>query len=99
MKRMMIVLGLVAVVALSITYVYAQGSGYGRTGWGHARWSSSTLEQGTTVQEPRQSFNDGMTRFGPDWGMGPGLVGGHMMSYGFGRGHGYEMGRGYGRCY
>jgi hypothetical protein len=99
MKKMMIVLGLVVAVVLGITYVYAQGPGYGRTGWGHGKWSSSTPEQGTRFQELRQSFNDGMVQFGPGWGIGPGFIGGHTMGYGYGRGRGYGMGRGYGRCY
>jgi Spy/CpxP family protein refolding chaperone len=58
MRKMVIVLGLVAVVVLGITYVYAQSSGYGRTGWGYGKWSSLTPEQGTKLQELRQKFND-----------------------------------------
>jgi hypothetical protein len=99
MRKMMIGLGLVGAMVLIVTYVYAQGPGYGRTGWGHGRWSSSTPEQGARFQEPRQSVNDGTRQFVPGWGMGPGFDGGHRMGYSYGRGRGYAMGRGYGRCY
>ena len=58
MKRMMIVLGLVAVVALGVTYVYAQGPGYGRTGWGYGKWSSLTPEQETKLQELQVTFEE-----------------------------------------
>jgi Spy/CpxP family protein refolding chaperone len=58
MIKMAILLGLVAVVVLGITYVYAQNPGYGRTGWGYGKWSSLTPEQGTRLQDLRQKFND-----------------------------------------
>lgn len=58
MRKTVIALGLVAVVALGITYVYAQSPGYGRTGWGYGKWSSLTAEQGTNLQELRQKFDD-----------------------------------------
>jgi Spy/CpxP family protein refolding chaperone len=58
MKKMAIVLGLVAVVVLGITYVYARSPVYGRMGWGYGKWSSLTPEQETKLQELRQKFND-----------------------------------------
>jgi Spy/CpxP family protein refolding chaperone len=58
MKKMVMVLGLAAAVVLGITYVYAQSTGYGRTGWGYGEWSSLTPEQETKLQELRQKFND-----------------------------------------
>jgi hypothetical protein len=35
MRKVGIALGLVVVVVLAITYVYAQSPGYGRAGWGY----------------------------------------------------------------
>jgi hypothetical protein len=99
MRKMMIGLGLVAVMVFVVSYVYAQGPAYGRTGWGYGKWSSSTPEQGATFQEQRQGFNNWTARFGSGWGMGPGFDGGHMMDYRYGRGRGYGMAPGYGRCY
>jgi zinc resistance-associated protein len=58
MRKLVVALGLVAVVVLGITYVYAQGPGYGRQGWGYGQWSSLTPEQRTKLQELRQKFND-----------------------------------------
>lgn len=58
MRKLVVVLGLAAVVVLGVSYVYAQGQGYGRTGWGYERWSSLTPEQRTKFQELRQKFND-----------------------------------------
>jgi Spy/CpxP family protein refolding chaperone len=61
MKKMIIGLGLVALMLLGVTYVYAQGTGFGpghRMGWGYGRWSSLTPEQQTKFQELRQKFYD-----------------------------------------
>ncbi len=58
MRRLAVTLALVAVVVLGVTYVYATGPGYWRTGWGYERWSSLTPEQRTKLQELRQKFND-----------------------------------------
>jgi Spy/CpxP family protein refolding chaperone len=57
MRKLVVALALVAVVVLGITYVYAQGPGYGGTGWGYEKWSSLTPEQRTKFQELRQKFN------------------------------------------
>jgi Spy/CpxP family protein refolding chaperone len=65
MKKTVIALGLVAVMLLSVTYVYAQGAGFApgnRMGWGYGRWSSLTPEQQTKFQELRQKFNDETTQ-------------------------------------
>ena len=40
MRKLVVALGLVAVVVLGITYVNAQGPGYGRSGLGYGKWSS-----------------------------------------------------------
>ena len=91
MRKMMIVLGLVAVVFLVVTFVYAQGSGYGRSGWGYEKWPSLTPKQ--------------LAQLGPGGGMGPSFGGGCMMGYGsemgcgYGRGPGYGMSPGYGVSY
>ena len=63
MKKTVVVLGLVAVMALGVAYAFAQGpeSGSGpgrRPGWGQEKWSSLTPEQQTKYQELRQKFND-----------------------------------------
>jgi Spy/CpxP family protein refolding chaperone len=58
MRKLVVASALVAVVVLGITYVYAQGPGYGRMGWGYEKWSSSTPEQRTKFQELRQKFDD-----------------------------------------
>src|SRR3989304_3854198 len=65
MKKTIIALGLGALMLLGVTYVYAQGPGFGpghRTGWGHGKWSSLTPEQQTKFQELRQKFNDETTQ-------------------------------------
>ena len=62
MRKMVIVLGLVAVVVLGITYVYAQNPGYGRMGWSYGKWSSLAPEQETKLQDLRQKFNDETTQ-------------------------------------
>ncbi len=58
MRKLVVALGLVAVVVFGITYVYAQGLGYGRAGWGYGKWSSLTPEQQTRFQELRQKYDD-----------------------------------------
>ncbi|MEW6375541.1 MAG: Spy/CpxP family protein refolding chaperone [Thermodesulfobacteriota bacterium] len=64
MRKTIIALGLVAVMLLGITYVYAQGPGFGH-GYGmmhgqehrgYARLSSLTPEQKAQFQELRQKF-------------------------------------------
>ena len=65
MKKTIIALGLVALMLLGVTYVYAQGPGFGpghRMGWGPGKWSSLTPEQETKFQELRQKFNDETTQ-------------------------------------
>jgi Spy/CpxP family protein refolding chaperone len=61
MKKKLIVLGLVAMMLLSVTYVYARGPGYGPGSAGED-WKglSLTPEQKTKFQELRQKF-DGET--------------------------------------
>jgi hypothetical protein len=87
MRKMIIALGLVAVVLVVATYVYAQGLGHGRMGWGYGKWSSLTNEQKTRSQERGQRFNDETTQLiGPGWGMGPLSGDGHMLDNGYGRG-------------
>jgi Spy/CpxP family protein refolding chaperone len=58
MRKLMITVGLVAVMLFGAAYVYAQGPGYGRTGWGYGKWSTLTPEQQTKFQELRQKFNE-----------------------------------------
>jgi zinc resistance-associated protein len=66
MKKMIITLGLVALVLFGVTYVYAQGQGFGPGPKGGPRWESSnpgrwstlTPEQKTKFQELRQKFNE-----------------------------------------
>lgn len=99
MKKIVIVLGLAAVLGLGITYVYAQGPGYGSTGWGHGKWFSSAPERGPMFQESHQSFNNGETQFRSGWGMGTGFMHDSRMGYNYGGGHGYEVRRGYRECY
>ncbi len=57
MRKLVVALALVAAVVLGVTYVYAIGPGYGRTGWGYEKWSSLTPEQRTKFQELRQKFD------------------------------------------
>jgi Spy/CpxP family protein refolding chaperone len=59
MKKKLIVLGLVVMMVLSVTYVYARGPGYGPGPKGED-WKgiSLTPEQKTKFQELRQKFND-----------------------------------------
>jgi Spy/CpxP family protein refolding chaperone len=66
MRKMMIVLGLVAVMLFSVSLVYAQGPGFGpghrgmpcQEGWGLGKGPSLTPEQKTKFQELRQKFNE-----------------------------------------
>ncbi len=58
MRKLIVALALAAAVVLGITYVYAQGPGYGRTGRGYEKWSSLTPEQQNKFQELRRKFND-----------------------------------------
>ena len=61
MKKTIIALGLVAILLLGVTHVFAQRPGFGpghRPGWGQEKWSSLTPEQQTKFQELRQKFND-----------------------------------------
>jgi Spy/CpxP family protein refolding chaperone len=59
MKKKLIILGLVVMMVLSVTYVYARGPGYGSGPKGED-WKglSLTPEQKTKFQELRQKFND-----------------------------------------
>ena len=59
MKKKLIVLGLVATMVLSVTYVYARGPGY-NPGPQERVWKEDllTAEQKTKFQELRQMFND-----------------------------------------
>ena len=63
MKKMIVTLGLVAIMLLGVTYVYAQGPGMGpghrgmHESWGPVKDSPLTPEQKTKFQELRQKFN------------------------------------------
>ena len=64
MKKMIVVLGLVALMVLGVTYVYAQGPGMGpghrgmHESWGPGKDSSLTPEQKTKFQELRRKFRE-----------------------------------------
>jgi Spy/CpxP family protein refolding chaperone len=66
MRKTIIALVLVAVMLLSITYVYAQGPGFGsgrrgtpsQASWCQGKWSSLTPEQNTKFQELRRKFEE-----------------------------------------
>jgi Spy/CpxP family protein refolding chaperone len=58
MRKLVVALALAAVVVLGVTYVYAIGPGYGRTGWGFEGWSSLAPEQQTKFQELRQKLDN-----------------------------------------
>ena len=66
MKKTLLVLSLATVLLLGVTYVYAQGPGFGpghrgmasQESWGPGKWSSLTPEQKTKFQELRQKFNE-----------------------------------------
>jgi len=63
MKKMILTLGLVAVMLLGVTYVYAQGPGMGpghrgmHESWGPVKDSPLTPEQKTKFQELRRKFS------------------------------------------
>ena len=62
MKKMIVVLGLVAIMVLGVTYVYAQGQGMGpghrgmHESWGPGKDFSLTTEQKAKFQELRRKF-------------------------------------------
>ena len=66
MKKTLLALSLVTVLILGVTYVYAQGPGFGpghrgmasQESGGPGKWSSLTPEQKTKFQELRQKFNE-----------------------------------------
>ena len=64
MKKIIVTLGLVAVMLLGVTYVYAQGPGMGpehrgmHESWGPGKDSPLTPEQKTKFQELRRKFRD-----------------------------------------
>jgi len=66
MRKTIIALGLAAVMFLAVTYVYAQGPGFGsrhrglppQESWRYGNWSSLTTEQNTKFQELRSKFNE-----------------------------------------
>jgi Spy/CpxP family protein refolding chaperone len=63
MKKMIVTLGLVAVVVLGVTYAYAQGPGFGpghrgmHESWGPVKDYPLTPEQKTKFQELRRKFS------------------------------------------
>jgi Spy/CpxP family protein refolding chaperone len=63
MKKMIVTLGLVAIMLLGVTYVYAQGPGMGpghrgmHESWGPVKDSPLTPEQKTKFQELRRKFS------------------------------------------
>jgi Spy/CpxP family protein refolding chaperone len=65
MRKRIVVLGLVAIMLLGVTYVYAQGPGYGpghrgmfsQESWG-PKVSNLTPEQKAKFQELQRKFND-----------------------------------------
>jgi Spy/CpxP family protein refolding chaperone len=66
MRKRIIVLGLVAIMLLGVTYVYAQGPGFGpghkgmysQESWRHQEWPSLTPEQKVKFQELRRRFDE-----------------------------------------
>ena len=64
MKKMILTLGLVAVMLLGVTYVYAQGPGMGpghrgmHESWGPGKDSPLSPEQKTKFQELRRTFRE-----------------------------------------
>ena len=66
MKKMIVTLGLVAVMVLGVAYAYAQGPGMGpgpghrgmHESWGPVKDSSLTPEQKTKFQELRRKFRE-----------------------------------------
>jgi hypothetical protein len=100
MKKIVIALGLVALILAAGTYVYAQGAGHGRMGWGYGMWSSLTHEHRGRFQKGDQTPGDENTQWmGPGWRMGAVYGGGPMMEAGYGRGRGYGLGSANGTCY
>ncbi len=106
MKKMVVALGLVALLLVTVAYVYAEGSGYGRMGSGYGRWFSLTSQQGKLLPDGREILTPNqLSQCEPGWGMGRGFSRARMMGYGpgtgcgYGRGSGYEMGAGYALCY
>jgi len=70
MKKLIVALGLVALMLFGVTYVYAQGRGFGprpkgepcRESSNPGKWSTLTPEQRTKFQELRQKFNEETAR-------------------------------------
>jgi len=64
MRKTIVVLGLVALMVLGVTYVYAQGPGMGPghrgmgESWSHGKDSPLTSEQKTKFQELRRKFRE-----------------------------------------
>jgi Spy/CpxP family protein refolding chaperone len=66
MKKMIVTLGLVALMLFGVTYVYAQGPGFGPGHKGgpywdspnRGKWFNLTPEQKTKFQELRQKFDE-----------------------------------------
>lgn len=66
MKKTLLALSLATVLILGVTYVYAQGPGFGpghrgmasEESWGPGKWSSLTPEQKTKFQDLRRKFNE-----------------------------------------
>ena len=64
MRKTIVALGLVAVMLLGVTYVYAQGPGFGpghrgmHEAWGPGKDYPLTPEQKTKFQELRRKFNE-----------------------------------------
>lgn len=65
MRKTIVALGLVAVMLLSVSYVYAQGAGFGPghremryQGWGPGKENPLTPEQKTKFQELRRKFRE-----------------------------------------
>lgn len=65
MKKMLFILGMIALLAIGASYVYAAAPGSGpgnrgpenRQGWGYENWSSFTPEQQAKFQDLRQKFD------------------------------------------
>jgi zinc resistance-associated protein len=61
MRKTIIVLGLAVAMLLSVTYVNAQGPGFGpgqRMRWDYGKWSPLTPEQQTKLEELHQKFRE-----------------------------------------
>ncbi len=60
MKKIIFILGMIVLMAIGASYVYAVGPGSGpenRPGWRSENWSSFTPEQQTKFQDLRQKFD------------------------------------------